>query len=106
MWKLGRLNITRSIRRYAVKSSETKYERMSPLEHVLLRPGMYVGEVYPSHTTTWIYNASNNKMEKKELYYSPAFVKVCYIDFCWGKWCNECYYRYSTRSLLMQLTIA
>ena len=30
-----------------------QYERMEPLDHVLLRPGMYVGQMEASSVETW-----------------------------------------------------
>ena len=30
-----------------------QYERMDPLDHVLLRPGMYVGQMEASSVETW-----------------------------------------------------
>jgi hypothetical protein len=76
MWRNRRLSSILNARRFSGKKGVTKYERIEPLEHVLLRPGMYVGSINPSITHTWIYNATTNKMEKKNMYYSPALVKV------------------------------
>ena len=57
-------------------SDEHNYVRMSPLEHVLLRPGMYVGQIDPSREETWIYNEKKFCMEKTKLFVSPALIKV------------------------------
>jgi DNA topoisomerase-2 len=53
-----------------------EYERKTPHEHVLLRPGMYIGQVAPSATEGWVYDASTAKMTKKSLNYSPALLKL------------------------------
>ena len=37
----------------ATKSAEV-YERKTPLEHVLLRPGMYIGSVESVKTPLWV----------------------------------------------------
>ena len=58
-----------------VKNDEI-YERKTPLEHVLLRPGMYIGEVETKSAETWVYNQECNRMEKELLTYSPAMIKV------------------------------
>lgn len=59
--------------------SKEKYERKTPIEHILLRPEMYVGQITPSLLNTWIYNEELNKMEKANVYFSPALVKVILI---------------------------
>lgn len=58
------------------KIYKEQYERMEPLDHVLLRPGMYVGQMEASSSETWIYNHDLCKMEKAILKYSPALLKV------------------------------
>ena len=52
------------------------YERKSPIEHVLLRPGMYIGEVEFKTSETWVFNDLLNTMEKQTVTYSPALIKV------------------------------
>lgn len=52
------------------------YERKTPHEHVLLRPGMYIGQIEPSSMDTWVYNKTSGRMEKESLSYSPALLKV------------------------------
>ena len=54
----------------------TKYVKMKPEEHVMARPGMYVGSVEPDTFTTWIFNENTSKMEKKEIKYVPGFYKI------------------------------
>ena len=53
------------------------YERKTPHEHVLLRPGMYLGQMEPIVSDTWLYNEEKRQMVKKSIYYSPALLKVC-----------------------------
>lgn len=52
------------------------YERKTPVEHVLLRPGMYIGDVESRTAETWMYNAAANRMHKETVSYSPALLKV------------------------------
>lgn len=67
----------RSIRSFSVEvSQDEKYERKTPHEHVLLRPGMYLGQIEPSVVETWVINDKLNIMEKKPLRYSPALAKI------------------------------
>jgi len=52
------------------------YSRKNPVEHVLLRPGMYIGSVEPSTTQVWKFDQKENRMERESLLLSPALLKV------------------------------
>jgi hypothetical protein len=52
------------------------YERKTPLEHVLLRPGMYVGQVETIKGENWVYNSSDDRMVLQDVTYSPALLKA------------------------------
>jgi DNA topoisomerase-2 len=52
------------------------YEKKTPIEHILLRPGMYVGEIESKQTEIWVYDDNLKKMMKTPLIYSPALIKV------------------------------
>ena len=56
------------------KSIEQKYKRLTPLEHVLKRPGRYLGSIKPHTGETWI--CDSGKMVRKELTWSPALLKM------------------------------
>jgi DNA gyrase/topoisomerase IV subunit B len=53
-----------------------KYERKTPIEHILLRPGMYVGQMEIDKKETWVFNEVEKKMVKKQISYSPALLKI------------------------------
>lgn len=55
------------------KSIEDKYQTKTDREHVLLRPGTYVGEIELTEAQMWVYT---DKMEKKTINYSPGFYKI------------------------------
>lgn len=61
------------------KSVEERYSRKTPLEHVLLRPGMYVGptERVPP-TTMWVLGDSTEilRMTQRECALVPALIKI------------------------------
>ena len=61
-------------------SATQEYERKTPHEHVLLRPGMYVGQVEPSTSEMWVYNHEHVEappvMTKQKVTYSPALLKI------------------------------
>jgi DNA gyrase/topoisomerase IV subunit B len=58
-----------------MKSIEEKYRKLSDIEHVLLRPGMYVGSVKPREDEVHLLGAEG-KLERKKVTYNPAFLKI------------------------------
>lgn len=56
-------------------SSDEMYEKKSPLEHILLRPGMYVGQMEPASFDTFIIG-SDGMMKKSPVFYSPGLLKI------------------------------
>ncbi|CAM9541852.1 unnamed protein product [Chrysoparadoxa australica] len=75
-------------------AAEDIYERKTPIEHVLLRPGMYVGSVEATTTNTWIWSRSTRQgadasasdsnsaddlrqyMRREDIEYTPALIKL------------------------------
>jgi len=57
------------------KSIEEKYRKLSDIEHVLLRPGMYVGSTKTREEDTWLVGESG-KFERKKVNVNPALMKV------------------------------
>lgn len=56
------------------KSIEQKYKKLSDVEHVLIRPGRYIGSVKPHTADTWI--IVDGKMARKNITYNPGLVKL------------------------------
>ena len=52
------------------------YDKLTQIEHALLRPDSYVGEVDKNDLEEWIFNDETDRMEYKMLNFSPAAVKV------------------------------
>ncbi len=55
---------------------EKKYQKKTPLEHVLDLPDTYIGSVDKSNTELWIYNNEEKKMEKKTASIVHGFFKI------------------------------
>ncbi|RQM31206.1 hypothetical protein B5M09_010092, partial [Aphanomyces astaci] len=56
---------------------ELVYQKKSPLEHVLLRPGMYIGSVESTKDTMWVWNNQEKRMtQRANLEYTPALYKI------------------------------
>src|SRR5580704_15946055 len=62
------------------KTIEDKYKKATQHEHVLMRPGMYIGSVKKSTSKMWIANSSKDKSDPKiilkEITYVPGFYKI------------------------------
>ena len=59
------------------KTIEEKYKSLTDVEHILLRPGTYVGSTVLCDTTKeWVYNKENKLFVEEDLQYVPAFLKL------------------------------
>ena len=52
------------------------YQILDEISHVRARSGIFVGSTVMQTATEWIFNDDTKKMEKKEISYIPAFIKV------------------------------
>lgn len=58
------------------KAIDHTYKILDEIDHIRARPGMYVGSVTPAQVCEWIYNTETKKMEKREIEYIPALIKI------------------------------
>lgn len=58
------------------KSIEETYKKLTQRQHVLERPGMYIGDVKKHNEEGWFFNSENGKMEKNYVEFSPGFMKI------------------------------
>ncbi len=58
------------------KSIEDTYVKLSPIEHVLKKPGMYVGDLDFRNEKQFIYNELIDKIEQKQISWSPGLYKI------------------------------
>lgn len=70
-----------------MKTIEDKYKAMSDIEHVLFRPGMYVGSTKKETVSSFIYNKETGKMEYCEYSIVPAMLKI--VDEIISNSCDE-----------------
>jgi DNA topoisomerase-2 len=59
-----------------VKTIEEKYQKLTQRQHILLRSGMYVGDVDRSCYNMWVYDDISNQIVKRDINYSPALYKI------------------------------
>ena len=57
-------------------SIEKRYQKLTDTEHVLLRPGMYIGSVKPHTEEVYLLDRRSWKLTQKEITYNPGFLKL------------------------------
>jgi DNA topoisomerase-2 len=55
-------------------SVDKKFKKLDDIDHVILRPGMYIGSIKPHTSIKWLLN--DNKMSQSEITYNPGFLKI------------------------------
>lgn len=83
------------------KSIEDIYKSMDPIEHIILRPGMYIGSVKNEPKQMFIYSNDESKMILKDVDYTPALVKL--LDEIISNSCDE--YRRTTNMGLTEINV-
>ena len=69
------------------KKIEEKYKELSELQHILLRPGMWVGSIKEETKTMFLYDSDSETMELRDASYTPAMLKV--VDEVISNSCDE-----------------
>lgn len=59
-----------------MKTIEQKYRRLTDVEHVLLRPGRYIGSIKDHTALTYAVREADRKMHRTELTWNPGFIKL------------------------------
>ena len=55
-------------------SVDKKFKKLDDIDHVILRPGMYIGSIKPHTADKWI--IEENKAVQKQVTYNPGFLKI------------------------------
>jgi len=55
-------------------SVDKKFQKLDDIDHVILRPGMYIGSIKPHKANKWI--IEEDKMIQKEVTYNPGLLKI------------------------------
>lgn len=69
------------------KKIEEKYQQLSEQEHVLHRPGMWIGSIKDQESSLFIYNNDTEKMEMCDVTYCPGMLKL--VDEVLSNSCDE-----------------
>ena len=83
------------------KKIAEKYQQLSEVEHVLLRPGMWVGSIKDEERSCFVYDIDEEKMIIKDIVYAPAMLKL--FDEVLSNSCDE--YRRKDNMGLNKITI-
>jgi DNA topoisomerase-2 len=59
-----------------VQTLEEKYQKLEQREHVLKRPGMYIGSVQKTKETMQVFDEENTKIITSDVSYTPGFWKT------------------------------
>lgn len=54
----------------------SKYQKLSELDHIRLRAGIFIGSVYETSSVCWVYDESTDRMKQEELVFSPGLLKI------------------------------
>ena len=57
---------------------ENKITQLSDVQHVILRPGQYIGSVTKTKCNTFLINKETELFEYKEVEYIPGLLKIIY----------------------------
>ena len=69
------------------KKIEEKYKELSEREHILLRPGMWVGSIKEEPKNMFLYDTEGEVMDSREVMFVPAMLKV--VDEVISNSCDE-----------------
>lgn len=54
----------------------SKYQKLSELDHIRLRAGIFIGSVYETRSVCWLYDNETDFMKQEEIEYSPGLLKI------------------------------
>jgi DNA topoisomerase II len=58
------------------KTVEERFKKLTDIEHVLLRPGMYIGSTQPHTAECWVFDEATKKMIKRPVTWNPGLQKL------------------------------
>lgn len=68
--------MTTKMTKKTTKTIEEKYQKKTPIEHILTRPDTYIGDVKLQKEPMWIYSSEKNMLIEKEIDYVPGLYKI------------------------------
>jgi DNA topoisomerase II len=60
----------------APTNASQKYQKISHIEHILIRPDTYIGSVERTEKEMWVYNSHTDAIEFREVTFVPGLYKI------------------------------
>jgi DNA topoisomerase-2 len=60
----------------AATDANEKYQKISHIEHILIRPDTYIGSVERTEKEMWVFNSTTEAMEFRDVSYVPGLFKI------------------------------
>lgn len=58
------------------KTATDQYQKITQLEHIILRPDTYIGSKERQEQQMWVFNSSTEEMETRKVSYVPGLYKI------------------------------
>lgn len=58
------------------KTATEQYQKLTQLEHILVRPDTYIGSVERTTEQMWVFNSETNQMELRKVSFVPGLYKI------------------------------
>lgn len=58
------------------KTIEERFKKLNEVEHVIARPGRYIGSIKPHESEEWLPNQAGDRMERSKVTFNPGFIKL------------------------------
>jgi DNA topoisomerase II len=58
------------------KNASDKYQKLTQLEHIILRPDTYIGSVERMEERMWVFNSESEHMELRKVSFVPGLYKI------------------------------
>lgn len=81
---------------------QNRYKKLDEIDHVLARPGMYVGSIKNETKEFFLYDEEEGELKLRETEYCPALLKL--VDEVISNSCDE--YRRTTNMGLTEITVS
>lgn len=65
------------------KTIEERYQKKTPIEHILHRPESYIGSVQSDSQSVWVWSEENQRMVYQQITFVPGLFKI------FGKTCGS-----------------
>jgi hypothetical protein len=70
------LQNTKKVSKQKEKTVEERYQKKTPLEHILHRPESYIGSIQHEEQTVWVWSSSEERIVSKAITFVPGLYKI------------------------------